>query len=310
MFDFFITCANINLEGEGMEKINTETLLTTLFEYGFDKIDPVLYALVLEKAVLDNTNKGDFEFIIDEPISDVFKYHVSKIGSVYKLKELTYEKLHNRWYYYHSNAKLLEYFNNLDFTEIITKKLEGYGYNKIDYILGKHKVDNNVFCEKELEIIDKMINKDKKALFGITEEITKKREIMEEIISNNDYIDWLLVFAQTHNNLFYDDDSDYLSDRIADKDKKNLKKLSIFFELISEYAEQHSCNDGYFCKIKYCDEVINIGVLHGQQVIHYASIAPKTDEHGKPKPDYDLDATDYSQIVECYKKYNKQKKLD
>lgn len=300
MFDFLFICASIILEGDGMEKITTEIFLTTLFEYGFEKVDPVLFTYTLGKACIDDANKHEFDFRFDLPLTK----SIVRDGIMYKLSDEVDKDL---WFHYHSNEKLLKYLTSLNFEEIITKKLEGYGYNKMNCILGTEKVDENLFSQKELEMIDLIANKNKKALFGITDEITKKREIMEEMTSNNDYIDWLLEFTITHSNLFYDDDWSFKSDRIGDKDKKNIKKLYIFFELVSEYAEQHQCNDGYFCKIKHNDEVINVGVLHGSEVIHFASIAPKVDEHGRPKQGYDLDATDYSEIVEDYKKYNKQK---
>lgn len=283
-----------------MEKITTEIFLTTLFEYGFDKVDPVLFTYTLGKAVIDNANTHEFDFRFDLPLTK----SIVRDGIMYKLSDEVNKDL---WFNYHSNEKLLKYFTNLNFEEIITKKLEGYGYNKMNCILGREKIDENLFSQKELEMIDLMTNKNRKTLFGITDEISKKREIVEEMVSSNDYIDWLLAFTETHSNLFYDDDWSFKSDRIGDKDKKNIKKLNIFFELVSEYAEQHPCNDGYFCKIKYNDEVINVGVLHGLEVIHFASIEPKIDEHGRPKPGYGLDAKEYSDIVEDYKKYNKQK---
>lgn len=283
-----------------MEKITTEILLTTLFEYGFDKVDPVLFTLTLGKTCLDNAKNHEFDFRFDLPLTK----SIVRDGIMYKLSDEVNKDL---WFNYHSNEKLLKYFTNLNFEEIITKKLEGYGYNKMNCILGREKIDENLFSQKELEMIDLMTNKNRKTLFGITDEISKKREIVEEMVSSNDYIDWLLAFTETHSNLFYDDDWSFKSDRIGDKDKKNIKKLNIFFELVSEYAEQHPCNDGYFCKIKYNDEVINVGVLHGLEVIHFASIEPKIDEHGRPKPGYGLDAKEYSDIVEDYKKYNKQK---
>ena len=283
-----------------MEKITTEIFLTTLFEYGFEKVDPVLFTLVLGKACIDYATTDKFDFRFDLPLTK----SIVRDGIMYKLSDEVNKDL---WFHYHSNEELLKYLTSLNFEEILTKKLEGYGYNKMNCILGREKVNEELFSQKELEMIDLMTNKNKKALFGITDEITKKREIMEEMTSNNDYIDWLLEFTITHSNQFYDDDWNFKSDRIGDKDKKNIKKLNIFFELVSEYAEQHPCNDGYFCKIKYNDEVINVGVLHGLEVIHFASIAPKVDEHGRPKQGYDLDAKDYSEIVEDYKKYNKQK---
>lgn len=284
-----------------MEKITTEIFLTTLFEYGFDKVDPVLFTYTLGKTVIDNANTHEFDFRFDLPLTK----SIVRDGIMYKLSDKVNKDL---WFNYHSNEKLLKYFTNLNFEEIITKKLEGYGYNKMNCILGREKINENLFSQKELEMIDLMTNKNRKTLFGITDEISKKREIVEEMVSSNDYIDWLLAFTETHSNLFYDDVWSFKSDRIGDKDKKNIKKLNIFFELVSEYAEQHPCNDGYFCKIKYNDEVINVGVLHGLEVIHFASIEPKIDEHGRPKPGYGLDAKEYSDIVEDYKKYNKQYK--
>ena len=288
-----------------MEKITTEILLTTLFKYGFDQVDPVLFTLILGKTALDDAKKHEFDFRFDIPITKAIKkeYNESTTDTViYKLNDEINKDL---WYRYHSDEKLLNYLYGLDIEKIITKKLEAYGYNKNNLII--EKIDKTLFSQKELEIIDLMINKNKKLLFGITDEITKKREIMQEMVSSNEYIDWLLEFTETHNNSFYDDDWKYNPEIISDKDKKNIKKLSIFFELVNEYAEQYQCTDGYFCKIKYNDEVIHVGVLHGQEIIHFASVASKTDEHGKPKFGYDIGTTDYSEIIEKYKKYNKPK---
>lgn len=283
-----------------MEKITTEIFLTTLFEYGFDKVDPVLFTLVLGKACIDYATTDKFDFRFDLPLTK----SIVRDGIMYKLSDEVNKDL---WFHYHSNEELLKYLTSLNFEEILTKKLEGYGYNKMNCILGREKVNEELFSQKELEMIDLISNKNKEALFGITSEIIKKREITEDMVSSNDYIDWLLEFTITHSNFFHDDDWDYKSDRIGDKDKKNIKKLYVFYELVSEYAEQHQCNNGFFCKIKYNDEVINVGFMHGQNVVHYASIEPKVDEHGRPKQGYGLDATDYSEIVESYKKYNKQK---
>ena len=283
-----------------MEKISVETLLTTLFEYGFEKVDPVLFSLVLNKTILDDTKKHEFDFAFEVNLSKA----IIKEDGMYRLSDNTNKDL---WFNYHTNEKLLEYFKTLDFEKLITKKLEGYGYSQLDYILGKEKIEEKYFSLKELEIIDLMIAKNKRALFGVTDEVLKRREEMKDIISNNEYIEWLLEFTSKHSNFFYDDDWDPKSERISDKDRKNIKRLSVFFELVSEYAEQYQNRDGYFCKVKYGEEVLNVGVMHGNTVIHYASIASKTDEHGQPKFGYDIGATEYSEIVEKYKKYNKPK---
>ena len=283
-----------------MRKITIETILTALFEYGFEKVDPVLFTMVLSKLAQDDANKQEIEFVFDIRMCKAF----IKEGTSYKLNEDMIDR--KLWFKYHSDRKLKEYIESMNFEDMISKKLEAYGYKKIDYMLGKEKIDETYFSKKELEIINSMINKSNNAFNKIIEERKRQSEVKENMISNNDYIEWIIKFAKENNNQFYDDDYKNRED-IDHADREGVRDLHIFFDIVSEYADQNKCKDGYYCKIKYNEEVLNIGILHGLTVTHFVSLASKTDELGNPKIGYDIGATDYKEIIEKYKKYNRFK---
>ncbi len=70
-----------------MEKITTETLLATLFKYGFDKIDSVLYVLVSGKISIDNQENDLFDLRYDETLSPAFeKLFISK-NLIYRIND-------------------------------------------------------------------------------------------------------------------------------------------------------------------------------------------------------------------------------
>ena len=137
MFDFSINYVSIDLEGEGMEKITTETILTTLFRYGFEQVDPVLYSLVLENIAIYNAKKQEFDISLDVQISKA----IIKEGQMYRLNDTEIDK--KLWYDYHYSEKLYKYFDNINFEEIVFKKVKAY----------KKEVTKATFSQKEIEII-------------------------------------------------------------------------------------------------------------------------------------------------------------
>ena len=169
------------------------------------------------------------------------------------------------------------------------------GINKNDII------NHPLFSKKEVEFIfinDENMNEAVKSI------VPKE----EDIINNNEYIEWLIMFAKENNNLFYTDKWNYNPEKISAKDKKKVNKIPMFFDIVSEYAEHYHCGNGYYCKIKYDKEIIRIGVMHSQGTVHFVSIAPRSDILGNPKYGYDLGSTEYSQIVEKYYKKPKEYK--
>ena len=62
-----------------MEKINTETLVSSLFVIGFDKVDALLYTYTLGQLSLDNQKLQLFKFE-DSSMSQKFNDYVDYDG--------------------------------------------------------------------------------------------------------------------------------------------------------------------------------------------------------------------------------------
>lgn len=144
-----------------MEKINTETVLSSLFCSGFDKIDSILFTSVLGKVTKENP--GKFE-CVDEPLSSEFLYYVTFNDKVFTLKngltldsdvcELVdfYIPIRDRLI---TNEKLMKCLNKMDFKDIVLSKANSLNVTNLD------QVDSDVFSSREIEILDEIFNKKK-----------------------------------------------------------------------------------------------------------------------------------------------------
>jgi hypothetical protein len=148
-----------------MEKINTESLISSLFILGFDQVDPVLFTYTLGKLSLDDKEK-QFYFEEQEP-SIVFKKYVDYEEVVCKLKDgLTLDSMasYNDEVFYplrkmlNSNKSLIEYLSQLDFNEIVSRKAESYGVKSVE------DASPILFCEKEIYILQSSKNHKPKTL--------------------------------------------------------------------------------------------------------------------------------------------------
>ena len=133
-----------------MEKINSEILISTLFLIGFDRVDSLLFKYVLGKLSIDNIEKKDFIFE-DEELSGTFNQYVDFNGSFYSLKnnyslDTNVPLVSGSSKILNINEKLLMYFNSIDFTTIISRKVNDIGYNNL-------KDFDYLFSEKEKQII-------------------------------------------------------------------------------------------------------------------------------------------------------------
>ena len=224
-------------------------------------------------------------------------------------------------------------------TENILAALFRYGFNRIDqllyiftleriaYITAKDKniviaydsppfttfsvlcsdpirVQTYRFDEKYRDKLEDSLNSERTNL--VLEYINKIDFVeIEKIVSSTEYIEWLIEFTEKNNGGFYIDDWDYNSGKISISDKEKVEKIPLFFELVSEYVQHHPCNGGYFCKIKYNDEALHVGVLEGQgSGDHFVNAVSKTDGMGNPKFGYEVGCTDYKVVMEKYKKYH------
>ena len=156
-----------------METINTETVVSSLFKVGFDKVDPILYTFVLAKISMDD-KKQLFKFK-DQKTSLTFDKLVDYNGLIFKLKDGlqmdTNVSVYNGLIFklkddlqmdtnvslygvntqvgnlLITNHNLIKYLNNLDFSEIVLKKAETYGMQNID---------ESTFSNKELKILSQL----------------------------------------------------------------------------------------------------------------------------------------------------------
>ncbi|MBQ8891935.1 MAG: hypothetical protein IJ068_03615 [Bacilli bacterium] len=155
-----------------MEKINMEIIISSLLLSGFDKVDSVLFTLVLGKIVLDNVNSQKFKYE-DEKNSKVYNDYINHDGVIFNLKEgitldMNVSPLDNHVFplrkALHTSKELLEYFAELDFNDIVSRKIESFGgYENIS----PEKLDY-FFSNKEKEIIENInslkINNQKKLI--------------------------------------------------------------------------------------------------------------------------------------------------
>ncbi len=139
-----------------MEKINSEKIISALFLLGFDKVDVLLYMCVLAKFTLDNQIEERFT-LEDEDFSFLFCQNIEFNGKVLEIKgneglDTTVMVIDGKPYSLRRmlkcNEKLLDQIKKLDFEEIIRRKINIMGEDKV-YIYRKF------FSSKEIDIINK-----------------------------------------------------------------------------------------------------------------------------------------------------------
>lgn len=141
-----------------MEKINTEVLVSSLFNLGFDKVDAALFTYTLGKLAIDNRKMQLFEFS-DSETHQIFNKYVDYDGIVFRFKDgidletmASYngEKFYPLKMLLNSSKKLIKYLSQVDFSEIVLKKVENYGIHSLE------QIDENIFSQKELEILHQL----------------------------------------------------------------------------------------------------------------------------------------------------------
>lgn len=141
-----------------MEKINTEILVSSLFNVGFDKVDVALFTYTLGKLAIDNRKMQLFEFS-DSETNQIFNKYIDYDGIVFRFKgginletmaSYNGEKFYPLKMLLNSSKKLIKYLSKLDFSEIVLKKAENYGIHSLE------QIDENIFSQKELEILHQL----------------------------------------------------------------------------------------------------------------------------------------------------------
>lgn len=137
-----------------METINTEAVVTSLFRNGFDSVDPLLFCFTVATLKLDDKGRNNFPYE-DRPLSEWFSKTVEIENGTFKFKDgytLDSEVLNIAGKSFtlssmlRQNKELTEYLGSLDFSKIVSRKVE---------FLGEKSVDEYPFLysKKEREII-------------------------------------------------------------------------------------------------------------------------------------------------------------
>ena len=138
-----------------MNKINTEMLVSSLFVLGFDKVDPILFTYTLGKLSIDNIN--DFKFD-DSETSQLFAKYVECNEGVFSLKKgisldtVADPMLDGEWTLRRAlstNKELLQSLKDFDFKEIVMKKVDSIGLDRMDQL-------DYLFSNKEKTLIREM----------------------------------------------------------------------------------------------------------------------------------------------------------
>lgn len=141
-----------------MEKINNESIISTLFILGFDRVDTILYSNILNEII---RNKN-FKMVCTEE-TNIFKKFIDYNGIRYKIKDdynINSEVINMNGKKYTLkeilpvNKELEKFLKTLNYEEIIKRKISILGNNnmiQLDYL----------FSEKEKKIIEKLYEKPK-----------------------------------------------------------------------------------------------------------------------------------------------------
>lgn len=142
-----------------MEKISLENIISGLMFMGFDKVDSLLLGYTTEELLKSNL----YHFALEYDESSALYKHLDYVDGTYQFRDDenldSIIKLKNinmpmkTFLALHSNKKILECLNLLDFKDIVIKKISNIGINNINEM-------NHLFSLKEKEII---MN-----IFGIT----------------------------------------------------------------------------------------------------------------------------------------------
>lgn len=142
-----------------MYNISTEDIVKALFAMGFEKVDTVLFGLVLSTSKFE---ENGFKFS-DLPLTQIFLRYMDYDGYVFTFKEgvtLDTEMPISKSYGWtlrrlFNHNRLINYLSTLDFKDIVLRKIEYLGeetLGEFDYL----------FSEKEKKLAPEYFNNMKK----------------------------------------------------------------------------------------------------------------------------------------------------
>ena len=138
---------------EGKVVVNDQDIITSLFMLGFEQVDCIFATLVMGKLTKDTQTSKKYK-LGSGKLSDTFNKYVSYDKGIYKLKDgFTMDSVITSVNglecplarLLHVNVPVVEYFQEVDFMDIIDKKIKMLGFNDMP-------IDSMLFSSKEKEI--------------------------------------------------------------------------------------------------------------------------------------------------------------
>ena len=130
------------------------------------------------------------------------------------------------------------------------------------------------------EILKDMKTPEGKAkLKKLAEEFVKKQKendkISKDLVSNTNYIEWLIKFTQDKEG-FCNDDWLYFPEKLNEADRSNVYIFHLFFHGVENYAQANRiypkpCDFGGFYKIRFNEIGFEIGMLVGQGTVFFCN---------------------------------------
>ena len=138
-----------------MYNISTEDIVKSLFAMGFEKVDTVLFGLVIATTKFE---ENGFKFS-DLPFTQIFLKYMNYDGVIFTFKEgvtldteITISKNHSwtiRRLFIHNT--LINYLSTLDFKDIVLRKIKYLGEEKLEEF-------DYLFSEKEKKLAPEYFN--------------------------------------------------------------------------------------------------------------------------------------------------------
>ena len=138
-----------------MYNISTEDIVKALFAMGFEKVDTVLFGLVLSTSKFE---ENGFKFS-DLPLTQIFLRYMDYDGYVFTFKEgvtLDTEMPISKSYGWtlrrlFNHNRLINYLSTLDFKDIVLRKIKYLGEEKLEEF-------DYLFSEKEKKLAPEYFN--------------------------------------------------------------------------------------------------------------------------------------------------------
>ena len=134
--------------------------------------------------------------------------------------------------------------------------------------------------ENNIKKLNKIIkqNEMNKIIEEIIKDEKKRKERIINLVSNTNYIEWLIEFTEDKEG-FSDDDWNYAIEKLDDATQEKVNDLQLFFEGIKRYARKNYINSsisslGECYQIRIGDIGFEIGYLSGQGTKFYCRRIP------------------------------------